>query len=305
MGEGARARFVAGAVAIALGVGSVAVAGAKLSSRSAMWRAALAADPGNAAAAISVAQLDDATNQRAAALDVLFTCARLRPDSCACAEAAVGAAVDEGRYVEARRSIEAPSACPDGARRAGLHAEALIGTGALDEGEREAERGLLIDPRDAHVVYARAWAASLRGRTAEARPDAERAVALGRGIPAELLLGIVLYGEGDLGGADVQFQHVLAENPMSAQATYDHALVADRQSRYHDAREGYLRALQLDPKNADARYNLTIMTHTHGATMEAKHHLDVFAATFPGDARIAQLTQALAVPSPVKAMTLP
>ena len=58
------------------------------------------------------------------------------------------------------------------------------------------------------------------------------------------------------------------------QATYDCALIADRQGRYHDAREGYLRTLQLDPKSADARYNLVLLTQGHGATLEAKHHLD-------------------------------
>ena len=102
----------------------------------------------------------------------------------------------------------------------------------------------------------------------------------------------------------MQFQSVLAKNPMSVQATYDRALIADRQSRYHDAREGYLRTLQLEPKMADARYNLVLMTHAHGATMEAKHHLDVFAASYPGDARVTQLRQALATPSGVKAMTV-
>ncbi len=181
----------------------------------------------------------------------------------------------------------------------------MIGTSALDDGEREAERALEHDSNDAHAVYARAWATTLRGRPLDARADAERAVALGRGEPAELLLGTILYGASDFAGADAQFQRALAEDPTSAQATYGRALVADRQLRYHDAREGYLRALQLDPKNADARFNLVLLTHGHGATLEAKHHLDVFAATYPADPRISRLMAVVALPAPVKAMTIP
>ncbi|MGO8994180.1 MAG: tetratricopeptide repeat protein [Polyangiaceae bacterium] len=300
-----RARFVLGAVVIAVGVGSLFAGRSRLASRDALWRSALAMDPANAPAAIAVAKSDDATDQRAAALDVLLTCTRLRPDSCACAEAAAGEAIDRGRYADARRLLDASDSCGRDARRIALNAEALIGTSALDDGEREAERAIQHDPDDSHGVYARAWATSLRGRPLDARADAERAVALGRGIPAELLLGTILYGAGDLGAADVQFQSVLREDPASVQATYDHALVADRQSNYHDAREGYLRTLQLDAKNADARYNLVLLTFGHGATLEAKHHFDVFQASYPGDGRIAQLRQMLAMPSPVKAMTFP
>jgi len=300
-----RARFVLGGAVVALGVASLFAAGSKLASRDALWRSALAMDPGNASAAIAVARSDDATNPRGAALDLLLSCTRLHPESCACAEAAAGEAIDRGLYRDARRLLDASDSCARGARRIALNAEALIGTSALDDGEREAERAIERDPDEPHGVYARAWATSLRGRPLDARGDAERAVALGRGIPAELLLGTILYGAGDLAGADAQFVKVLERDPDSAQATYDHALVADRQSRYHDAREGYLRTLKLDPQNADARFNLVLLTHGHGATLEAKHHFDVFQASYPNDARIAQLKQLLAAPSPVKAMTFP
>jgi tetratricopeptide (TPR) repeat protein len=301
-----RVRFVLGAVVIALGVGSLVVAArSRLASRETLWRSAFAIDPGNAAAAVAVADIDDATNHRAAALGALLACTHLHPESCPCAERAASEAIDDGRYRDARRLLDGSDACGRTARRIALNAEALVGTSALDDGEREVERALEHDPNDAHAVYARAWAVSLRGRPADARADAERAVALGRGIPAELLLGTILYGSGDLAGADAQFQGVLAKDPNSVQATYDRALVADRLSHYHDAREGYLHTLQLDPANADARYNLVLLTHGHGATLEAKHHYDVFVTSYPGDRRSEQLRQVLSAPSPTRAMTLP
>jgi tetratricopeptide (TPR) repeat protein len=300
-----RSRLAAGALVVALGVGSVAAARARLGSREAMWQSALAAEPGDAAAAIAVAAAKSAKSQRAAGLDVLVACVHARPGSCACAEAAAGEAIDEGKYPDARIFLDASDVCPRTAHRVGLVAEALIGTNAIDDGEREAERAIERDSSEPHGVYARAWATTLRHRPTDARADAERAVALGRGIPAELLLGTILYGAGDLAGADAQFQRVLSRDPGVVQAIYDRALIADRQSHYHDAREGYLRTLQLDPKSADARYNLAILTHAQGATMEAKHHLDVFVASYPTDPRIPELRQALAAPPPVKALTFP
>ena len=300
-----RVRFVLGAVVIALGVGNLVAGRSRLSSREALWRNALAIDPGNAAAAVAIAQIDDAAGKPAAALDSLLACTHLHPDSCACAEGAASEAIDAGHYRDARRLLDASDSCGRSARRIALGAEALIGTSALDDGEREAERAIEHDPDDAHAVYARAWAKSLRGNPLDARAETERAVALGRGVPAELLLGTILYTSGDFARADAQFQSALAKDPTSVQATYDHALVADRQARYHDAREGYLRTLQLDPTNADARYNLVVLTHGHGATLEAKHHFDVFVTSYPTDRRIAQLRQVLAAPSPTRAMTFP
>jgi tetratricopeptide (TPR) repeat protein len=300
-----RGRLIAGAVVIALGLGSLVVAKPRLSPRDALWRNALAIDPGNADAALAVAEENDRAHRRSDALTVLLACAHRHPSSCACAEGAASEGIDAGHYLDARHILDASDSCPRSARRIALGAEALIGTNALDEGEREAERAIEHDPNDPHAVYARAWGISLRGRLLDARADAERAVALGRGIPAELLLGSILYTASDLNGADAQFQRVLAEDPASIQATYDRALVADRQRRYHDAREGYLRTLQLDPKNSDARYNLVLLTQSHGATMEAKHHLDVFRESYPGDPRIAQLAAVVAAPSPVRAMTIP
>jgi Flp pilus assembly protein TadD len=206
-------------------------------------------------------------------------------------------AIDLGRYPDARRVLDASDACPRTTRRMGIDAESLVGTpGTMDEGLREAARVLDRTPDEPHALFARAWGTVLQGRSLDALGDAQRAVALGRGVPAELLYGLILFQDNDLGGADAQVAHVLTEDPASVQATYDHALVADRQQRYHDAREGYLHALALDPTNAEARYNLVVLTHAHGATLEAQHHVDEFAAKHPNDARLITLRQIVATP---------
>jgi Flp pilus assembly protein TadD len=74
------------------------------------------------------------------------------------------------------------------------------------------------------------------------------------------------------------------------------AETAQRQGRFHDAREGYLNALALDPTLADARYNLAILTHSAGANEEASHDLAELEKIAPGDPRIAQLKALLNKP---------
>ena len=300
-----RARGVVGAAVVALGVASLAAARGRLSPREMLWKSALALDPGNVNAALAVAATDREHHERSAAIDTLLSCAKAKPGSCECAEAAATEAVDQGRYLDARRALDASDACPMKPRRMAVMAEALIGTSAIDLGEAQAERAIQADPADAHAVYARAWATTLRGRSPDARADAERAVSLGRGVPGELLYGMILYQAGDFAAADAQFQRALAEDPECGPAIFDRALIADKQLRYHDAREGYLKTLQLDPKNADARYDLVVLTHANGATREARHHLEVFRAAYPTDPRAPSLEALLAQPAPVKALSFP
>jgi tetratricopeptide (TPR) repeat protein len=286
------ARWAVGAAVLALGIGGLFAARGRFASRDALWASVLEVDPTNENATQATAAKQRAARQPKAALDLLLACASAHPQSCGCAEAAAEVADELGRYPDARRVLDASDACPRTPRRMGLDAESLVGTpDALDEGVREATRVLEHTPDEPHARFARAWGTVLRGHPVDALDDAKRAVELGRGIPAEILYGLVLFQDGDLGGADAQFAHVISEDPTIIQAVYDHALVADRQQRYHDAREGYLRVLQLDPGSADARYNLVLLTHGHGADLEAKHHADEFAARHPTDSRIPWLRQ--------------
>jgi len=91
-------------------------------------------------------------------------------------------------------------------------------------------------------------------------------------------------------------------HPGSARAVFDAALVAQKHGRYHEAREGYLRALSLDPKMADARYQLALLTHEARADDEARHNLDELQAVAPNDPRLPGLRAALkeAPPAPAK-----
>lgn len=71
------------------------------------------------------------------------------------------------------------------------------------------------------------------------------------------------------------------------------ALAAERRGSYHEAREGYLRALSLDPKMADARYQLALLTHAARADEEARYNLEQLEAIAPNDPRLPGLRATL------------
>jgi tetratricopeptide (TPR) repeat protein len=285
---------------IALGVGvlSFGVSLKRVGSRDALWNLAFAADPGNESAALATADLLRTTGGPRPAFEAERACVRARPAACRCEEAADADAIDLGSYADARTSLEAASGCARTPRRIGLMAEALVGTRALDEGIRQAEIAIASSPTEAHAAYARAWGTMLKGYPADARKFAEQAVALGRGLPANLLLGQIEFQLGDIESAAALFHAALKDDPNSVQANYDAALVAQKKNQYHDAREGYLRTLRLDPTYADAQYNLVLLTFNAGAVGEAQHRLEEMTRQCPRDRRLAELRRMLTSGAP-------
>ena len=291
-------------LAVALGVGSLVLAVPRLRARDALWARAFEVDPGDESAARAVATRARTRGDTRGAFATWTACHAARPMACACADGVAETGLDLGRFAESKDALAATPSCPRDARRIGLAAEALIGTRDVDAGLREAEAALALDADEPHAAYARAWGRYQKGDLAGARPEADRAVKLGRGAPAQLLEGLLFYGAGDLEHALTAFRAVLAADPNDVQATYDVALVAQKKNQYREAREGYLRTLRLDPTMSDARYNLVVLTHDLGATMEAAHHADEFAAAYPHDPRIATLRRLVATPPPREAQIL-
>ncbi len=288
----------------ALGAASLALAAPMLGSRDALWTRALAMNPGDEHAARAVALRARERGEQGPALQIFASCRAARPSSCICAEGFAEDATDLGKYEGARAALDATITCTATARRLALTAEALVGTRAFDEGLRQADLALAQSPDEARAVYARGWATYLKGNPGAARADAKRAVELGRGVPARMLYAMLLISAGELDAAATELHAVLAAQPSSAQATYDLALIAQKKNQYRDAREGYLRALKLDPQMADARYNLVVLTRDLGATLEAQHHVDEFVAAYPNDPRILALRMLVATPPPRRALTV-
>src|SRR5207245_2397132 len=99
-----------------------------------------------------------------------------------------------------------------GSSRAGTWAEALVGTNDTANGIAAADAVLAQTPNEPHALFARAWGMSMLNDP-NARAYAERAVQANRGLPAELLLGLILFRAGDLDGAKTRFDAALKRDP--------------------------------------------------------------------------------------------
>jgi tetratricopeptide (TPR) repeat protein len=289
---GQRGRRLLGVAALGLAaaLGSLAAAAPRVASQEAMWRTILLSDPGHDAAATGLARQLAARGQEAESGQVLAACVGAPFPGCGCTLEAAARLIDRSAAGQALGLIDAaPTGCAAGPAARGLRAEALAFLGQIDRARAEA-REQEEDPADPHALLALAYAAHLAGDQEAAATLAGQAAGRGRGATAQLVLGLVWMKKGDLERARAAFSAATAAAPTSTAATYNLALVAQKQGRYRDAREGYLRVLTaLDANHFEARYNLVILTREAGATLESQHHLARLRAAHPTDPRLAAL----------------
>lgn len=297
---GARFRFARAAAMVgvlAAAGGLFAASAGWLLTPDKMWWSALRKDGGNAAAVEALTRTAARAHDQTTLVRVLDRCLEIDPGACACrdrralAEMRVRAfdkALDDARI--------AAEGCPaDDSARATL-AAALAYHGDGEQAEKEAQAGLRRGD-DARMHFALALAYDREGRHAEAIPEARLAVDRGAGRDAAVLLAFLQINAGDLEGAKQALGPLVAADPDDSEAQYDLALVADKQDRFNSARQGYLAALRADRFNADARYNLTLLTLRHGIIDEARHHVRQFREIFPDDPRNAELARTVAAAS--------
>lgn len=217
--------------------------------------------------------------------------AACRERDCACASSAIRSALDAdaGKAALGLSDVAAVE-CAAEPTWDGLRAEALVRSGDKAAGTRAAGVVLKRSSRDAHALMALALAyRDARSGASYAEASAES----GRGAVAASLRGLFAYVDGDFAGASTWFERALQQDPEELQALYNLALTSQRLGRYHQAREGYMRALALDPNLVDARHNLVVLTHRAGAESEARHHLQKLRAAKPDPEVIAKLEQLL------------
>lgn len=273
----------AAAVGAVVGVLFVAASIARFSSRAEMWRRIAERDPGNETAAIAVAKHRVAAGRPADARAVLSACVDANATNCACGGelAALGGDV---KWIDG-----IAASCHDEPAIARARLDVMLARGDNAAVIRGADAILARSPDDGAALVARATAQWRSNDIDGALATARRATSGPRAIDARMLIGNILFAKRDLDGAANEFRAIIAADPNHAPSRYNLALVADVRDRYDDAREGYLAALRLDPSLANARYNLALLTHRHGATAEAKHHLAQLAKIAPDDPRIPRL----------------
>jgi tetratricopeptide (TPR) repeat protein len=248
------------------------------------------------------ARLDAAKKPKKAAL-VADACAR-GPCECAVVAGRNGLDIDAFTEVLAVLAI-ASQACPASDATAAIHAEAVARLGDGERGKSEAMQVLAKNPNDPFGLYALSLIAYRASSLPEAMTYARRAVDAGRGPTAHLLAGLIAYAENDFDLSSREFRAMLETDPDDLDALFNLALVSQRQNRYTEARELYLKVANLDPTHRNSRYNLAIMAHSVGADDEAKHHLAKFESIAPGDERIPKLKALLATPSDPGAVAVP
>ncbi|MFO0617303.1 MAG: hypothetical protein U0414_32200 [Polyangiaceae bacterium] len=134
-------------------------------------------------------------------------------------------------------------------------------------------------------LYGDGLLALARGDADDALRLAKAAVDAGGDRDAQLFYVQLLIGKRDDATARPLLQKLLAQFPSDGNALYDLALLDDYAGDYNRAREGYLAALKVDPKQRNARYNLAMLTLGRGISGEAKHHAEAFAKDYPDDPR--------------------
>jgi tetratricopeptide (TPR) repeat protein len=273
-------------LALSVAVGVIGVAVALTSKR---WSGG-AASPEDVA--LGAARKQSESGDREGALATVTACMKRDPRACLCVEQAADLAMDLAHYEDAKRTLKWEPFCTAPAVR-GLRAEALVATGRTGEGLGAASNLLREKPDEPHASLAKAWALSMSGFSPEALALGEAALRGRRSVRALLLVAKLRAGAGDSTGARAAIEEASRLEPADPRVAFDLGIVEQGEHHYREAREAYLRALSLDPRMADARYQLAVLTHGVQADDEARHHLDELAAIAPNDPRIAPLRATL------------
>ncbi len=223
------------------------------------------------------------------AREIVDRCLATNPTQCAClakrSDLRIRVREADAALEDARAAIKV---CPDDPAPQRAYVMALVLKGDAKQAE-EVARKAVETSSDPSLQYALAITIQGQGRSQEALLAARKAVDLGAGRDAELLVAALLIVTGDVDAAATMLSAMIAAHPNDADARYNLALVADKKNDYNKAREGYLAALKADPALANARYNLALLTLRRGVIDEARHHARKFAEIAPGDPRITEL----------------
>ena len=283
----------AGLITIAIGVFVYRDAHKFISSPTDQWAEVLARDPANERAfgeTRPALASDPARFEQA-----LSACLQARPDACHCRLERASSQLLVRDATAALASLDASACGPQDIGAARLRATASALALPPQEAQAAVEVVLASHPEDATILGAKAIVLDRLGRSDEALELADRAVQAGAGYEARLLLAALRIAKGELEPAKALLTPLAQEFPGSADVAFDLALIADREGRYNEAREGYLRALKLRPAFAASRYNLALLTLRYGFKEEAKSHARRFAEAFPEDPRGKELTALVTV----------
>jgi tetratricopeptide (TPR) repeat protein len=229
------------------------------------------------------------------------SCPGEKAKDCSCRKDAIVSAFERQPDLASATELAKRGAAEcSGGELSGLVAEGLSRLGRGEEAALEARETLARSPRNPYAAYAEALSAYRANQHERARAAAQQAASFGRGAPADVLLGMIEYGQKNFDQAERLFKRAIEADPKGSDAVFNMAVLHQRRNSYDLARQGYLKALALNPTHLDARYNLVLLTLGAGAGDEARHHYaKLTASAGASDPRVVRLADRFATPAPV------
>jgi Flp pilus assembly protein TadD len=223
-----------------------------------LWTHALAVNPQNDTALISLCDLDLRENRLEDAIFHASKAAEIRPDS-PDAHSRLGVALSaSGRNEEA--SIHFQKALETHQIRPRVHynlGTLLLDSGHLDEAIAEFQKELQIQPEFVEAHNNLGIALTSKGELDEALAHFEKAVELDPHLPkVHHNIAMILLRQGQLDQAIAHLQKELQVSPASAEAHNDLGIAWSQQGRIDQAIGEWQRTVELQPGNLDAYCNL-------------------------------------------------
>lgn len=145
-------------------------------------------------------------------------------------------------------------------------------TGDHKGAERIYRRGLEVAPKDADLHNALGWTLFQEGRSIEAVEEYQRSIEINpSSAKAHNNLALALVDLGRLNDALGHFRQSVAIDPKP-EIYSDLGATLARLGQQSDARAAYQRALELDPNNASANFNMAVLLTQSGALVDAEEH---------------------------------
>jgi Flp pilus assembly protein TadD len=240
----------------------------------ALWTHALAINPQNGTAHISLCDLDLRENRLDDAIFHARTAAEIQPDS-ADAHSRLGVALSaSGQNEEA--NIHFKKALETHQIRPRVHyniATLLLNSGHLDDAIVELQKELQIQPEFVEAHNNLGIALTSKGELDEALAHFAKAIELDPHLPkVHHNIAMILLRKGQLDQAIAHLQQELQVNPASAEAHNDLGIVWSQQGRIDQAINEWQKTLELQPDNLKAYCNLVwvFATFPDGAIRGAK-----------------------------------
>lgn len=223
-----------------------------------LWTHALAVDPQNDTAHISLCDLDLRENHLDDAVFHARTALEIRPDS-ADAHSRLGVALSAtGQHEEA--SIHFQKALETHQIRPRVHyniATLLLNSGHLDEAIAEFNKELQIQPEFVEAHNNLGSALTSKGELDGALAHFQKALELDPHLPkVHHNIAMILLRQGQFDQAIAHLQKELQANPGSAEAHNDLGIARSQQGRIDQAINEWQKALELQPDNLNAYCNL-------------------------------------------------